>query len=262
MTREAVAAGRPDLVVWPETAVPSYLRYDDMSWTAVTSLTRATGVPLLTGFPDARPDGRGGHLNFNSSSVVLPSGALSGSYDKVHLVPCGERMPFQGWLPFLGRMDFGQAEWTPGSHTRYLGAGAARCGVLICFESIFTSIARDEVRGGANLLVNITNDEWFGPRAAPWQHASMAVLRAIENRTGLVRCANTGVSFLVDPDGTIREATPVFRPATVLGDARLGTGGTFYTRHGDWLPLSAMWLCIALLGWSVAFSRLTRAPRE
>ncbi|HVP39184.1 MAG TPA: apolipoprotein N-acyltransferase, partial [Candidatus Saccharimonadales bacterium] len=255
----AAAEERPQLVVWPETAVPSYLRYDDLAYAHVTSLARELRLPILTGFPDARPDGRGGHLDYNSSSVVLPSGELDGLYDKVHLVPFGERMPFQRWLPFLGRLDFGQAEWTPGAQARPLDAGVARCGVLICFESIFTSIAREEVRSGADLLVNITNDEWFGRRAAPWQHASMAVLRAVENRTGLVRCANTGVSFLVDPDGTVRRATAVFQAAVVVDSVRLGQGGSFYTRHGDWLAYGLLGLCAALLAAGAAASRLTAA---
>ncbi|MBI5835775.1 MAG: apolipoprotein N-acyltransferase [Candidatus Eisenbacteria bacterium] len=257
-----VAARRPELIVWPETAVPTYLRYDDRAFTQVTGLVARLGIPLLTGFPDARPDAVAGRAIFNSSSVVVPPGQLDGFYDKMHLVPFGERIPFQRFLPFLGKFELGQAEWMPGEHARALNAGPARAGVMICFESIFTDIARAEVRDGADLLVNITNDEWFGPRTAPWQHASMAVFRAVENRTGLVRCANTGVSFLVDPDGSIRAATPVFRAATVVEDARLGSGGTFYTRHGDWLPRAWMTLCVAQLAWCAVASLLTRGRRR
>lgn len=254
---EELARRKPDLIVWPETAVPSYFRFDPEAFRVVTDLARRVRIPLLTGFPDARVGGGDRPLSYNSATVLDSTGRLERIYDKMHLVPFGERMPFQKTFPFLGRLDFGQAEFMPGETPAALDAGPARAGVLICFESIFSEPSRSEVLAGANLLVNITNDEWFGARHAPWQHASMAVFRAVENRTGLVRCANTGISFVVDPDGRIRAATPAFESRLLLESVQLQVRESAFTRRGNRFALMMLWACALGCAGGAARSRLT-----
>lgn len=254
---EEVARRNPDLIVWPETAVPSYFRFDPEAFRVVTDLARRVRIPLLTGFPDARLGGGDVPLSYNSATVLDSTGRLERIYDKMHLVPFGERMPFQRLFPILGRLDFGQAEFTPGKSPLVLQAGPARAGVLICFESIFAEPSRSEVHSGADLLVNITNDEWFGARHAPWQHASMAVFRSVENRVGMVRCANTGISFVVDPDGRIRASTPAFQTRLVVERVQLKASDSAFTRVGNRFASIMLWgLILGSMG-GAARSRLT-----
>jgi apolipoprotein N-acyltransferase len=125
--------------------------------------------------------------------------------------------------------------------------------VLICYEAIFPKLSRDLANGGANLLVNITNDAWFGRSSAPHQHLSMAVLRAVENRIPIARCANTGISAFIDTRGRILQKTGLYEDETLVSTLRLGKGTTIYTRHGDWFA----WSCVAIsfLGFAYALVR-------
>jgi apolipoprotein N-acyltransferase len=242
MSRQSLQL-RPDLIVWPETATGSYLRRDPVAQFAVRAVVDSSGVPLLTGYPDYRvlPDDQG-YLSTNSAGLFLPGRGLVNQYDKMHLVPFGERMPFQRWLPMLGDMDFGQAEFTPGESVVLLAAPPDTAGVLICFESIYPEISREARARGANLLVIITNDEWFGKTGALYQHASMSVFRAVENRLPLARCANTGLSFFVDTRGRVYEGGGAFtREIRVARIDRFGPR-PLYSRWGDW----AGWICLIL----------------
>src|SRR5206468_8962634 len=180
----------------------------------------------------------------NSAGLFLPDGTTSPRYAKRHLVPFGERMPFQWFLPGLGKIDLGQAEWTAGTEPVVFPSEAGPFAPLVCFESIFPDLAREDVRRGAAWLVNITNDEWFGNSAALYQHAAMAVFRAVESHVPLLRCANTGLTLLADANGRVTDRAPVFQPAIVSG--RLGRPGlpTPYTRLGDW-PGAAAVLAVA-----------------
>lgn len=208
-TRQALAL-EPQLVVWPETATGSYLRRDPVARHAVESFVDSTGVPILTGFPDVRWAAPDRPAVTNSAGTFLPGRGIREVYDKVHLVPFGERLPFQWLLPWLGEIDLGQAEFQPGAGVVLLPGADRRVGVLICFESIFPDDTRAARRDGATLLAVLTNDEWFGDSAALSQHASMSVFRAVETRLPLVRCANTGLSFFVDPRGRLHERTGAF----------------------------------------------------
>jgi len=246
------------LVIWPETATPTLLLMDPANYGYVKSAAAMIRRPILTGFPDtdldppAPPPGTEPvRRYFNAAGLILPGEGVVESYRKMRLVPFSEWMP----IPGLNRVNFGQSNFTPGDTLHVFtglgsaqGNGGARFAVLICFESIFPDLARDFVRHGARFLVNITNDQWFGRSPAPYQHLTMAVFRAVENRVGVARAANTGVSGLIDRTGRIREATGLFVPATVTGSVDVGTGETFYTRHGDWiLLLSAALLALAVL---------------
>lgn len=234
---------RPDLIVWPETALPFYVRLEPAKLYRVFALVRQAGVPLLLGYPDAKLTTQGSVITHNAAGLILPNGTIAAQYEKIHLVPFGERIPFQEIFPFLGRIDLGQAEWTPGdAYTVFTLRGPA-FSVLICFESIFPELARRFAGAGAQFLVNITNDEWFGRTAAPWQHSDMAILRCAELGMGMARCANTGVSMFVDPYGRVTGETLLFREATLTGRVALSTGSTFYAQWGDAL----IFLCLGLV---------------
>lgn len=216
LSREAIARGAR-FVVWPETATGTYLRQDLAQRSRLQAFVDSTGVPILTGYPDYRFTSPTEYRSWNAAAVFWPGTGIGPQYAKIHLVPFGERMPFQRMFPALGRLELGQAEWTPGTDPSPLPTPLGPAGVLVCFESIFTDPARAEVLRDARMLVNITNDEWFGRSGALWQHAAMSVFRAVEHRLPVLRAANTGLTFFVDPWGRIVDSGPVFEDYTALG---------------------------------------------
>ncbi len=243
---------RVDLVIWPETATGSYLRKQPEQAVAVAAFVRRTGVPVFAGFADFDFDAAGGRHYYNAAGLFTATGPAPAVYAKRHLVPFGERMPFQRLFPALGRIELGQAEWTPGRGQVMFEAGGAPFGALICFESIFPRLAREDVRAGARWLVNITNDEWFGNSAALYQHAAMARFRAIENHVPLARCANTGLTVMIDAYGRITGRLPVFRPGVLVAAVPVPGPRTWFTRIGDWpsglaLLAALVWSALALL---------------
>jgi apolipoprotein N-acyltransferase len=237
---------RPVLVIWPETATGSYLRKQVDQALAVARFTARARVPVFTGYADFAygPDGR--PRVYNAAGVFAPDGAEGPMYAKRHLVPFGERMPFEWLVPGLAKLDLGQAEWVPGRGTVLFPSEAGPFACLICFESIFPELARADVQSGARWLVNVTNDEWFGNGAALVQHAAMANFRAVEHHVPLARCANTGLTELIDANGRVTRRLPVFVPGVLEG--RLSQAGppTLYTRIGDW-PGLACALALVLL---------------
>ncbi len=247
MTREAAASKpKPAVILWPETSLPFYVRLEPVKLRRLLDLAREVGVPILAGYPDARLDPNGDVLTHNAAGLVLPSGSISGQYEKIHLVPFGERIPFQGLFPFLGTLDLGQAEWTPGTRAVVFSHAGPAFGVLICFESIFPDHTRKFALEGAQYLVNITNDEWFGKSAGPIQHADLAILRSVELGLGIARAANTGVSMLIDPYGRVEARTPLFVEAVLIGDVKAGIGPTLFTQWGDWLTALSIGLMLVL----------------
>jgi apolipoprotein N-acyltransferase len=248
LTERAAAAGA-QLVVWAETAVPSYLLHDPEMLEWISGLAATDHVFIYAGFPDAWLEPDGAALRYNSSGLFGPEGQLIDRYAKHHLLPIGERMPFQGLVPALGKIDVGQAEWMPGEPPRPLlveaAGGPFTFAGLICFESIFSDLARGAVRGGAQYLVNITNDGWFGASAGPRQHAAMARLRAAECGVPLVRCANNGISFLTDDRGAILVRAGLDQRTFLEADLPPGTRSTLFVRAGAW-PLAGF-----LLAWSI-----------
>jgi apolipoprotein N-acyltransferase len=240
----------PDLVVWPETAAPSYLLHEPEDLARVADVARETGTPILTGCPDLEivPGERGNARVYNAAILVLPDGVVADRYAKIHLVPFGEFIPFETVFPVLKRVDFGEADFSPGKRRVVFATAKVRFSVLVCFESIFPRLARQFVADGAELLVNITNDVWYGRTSMPFQHAAMAPMRAIENRRSLARSANSGVSLLCDPFGRVLASLPIFERGYLVADLPLVVERTFYTRHGDLFP----WAATALAGIALA----------
>jgi apolipoprotein N-acyltransferase len=244
MTLEAAPQSPENaIVIWPETATPTLLLQDGGNFALVQGVAAQVRRPILTGFPDRRlfrdVDGKDIEARYyNAAGLLIPGRGVVETYAKIKLVPFSEWMP----VPGLNRVNFGQSNFTPGDSLlvfqglkQWPKGSGHRFGVLICYESIFPGMSRALIRSGADFLVNVTNDQWFGRSPAPYQHLTMCVFRAIENRVGIARAANTGVTCLIDPTGRIQQATELFQPAVVQGNVQLVKGQTFYTRYGDWI---------------------------
>lgn len=221
-----------DLVIWPETALPDFLRASRPSYELVKSVAGA-GVPLLVGSMDVALS-ENGRTYFNSSILIGTNGIEIAKYDKQHLVPFGEYVPFPGLMRKFTPIDvdFGRGD---GSTLLQLPGGAS-FSALICFEDIVAPLSVQAVRTGARWLVNQTNDAWFDPSAQSEQHLAHAVFRCIENRVPMARCGNTGVTCLIDAYGGIERNLAIRTKGFTTGEFHprpVGLGKTFYTRNGD-----------------------------
>ncbi len=234
------------LAVWPETAMPFYFQEEGPSRKYVLDLAAGLHVAILLGSPSYYYDSRGVVHYRNSAFLVGPDGSLRGRYDKMHLVPFGEYMPWGGLTAWARDFLPTAGDFSAGTSARPLESGPFRIGVMICFESIFPEIARQEVLAGANILAVITNDAWFGRTAAPVQHADMAVFRAVETRRWVVRAANTGISRIISPAGEIQAETSLFQPCFITRLAGLNAGITPYCRYGPYwfLGLNLLFILI------------------
>jgi len=222
-----------DLVVWPETALPFYYGMDPGPSNRVDALVRKAGTFFLIGMPAARP-GDQGFQYYNRACMLSPLALPTGYYDKHHLVPFGEYVPFRRLFRFAEKLTAGAGDFSKGETGPVpLKFGTGTTGVLICFEILFPDIARGFVRNGAGILTTITNDAWFGRTQAACQHFSIAVFRAVENRRSVVRAANTGISGFIGPAGNILEKTDIFTASALARQVPVMSGSTFYTRHGD-----------------------------
>jgi apolipoprotein N-acyltransferase len=258
LTRQALESGaRPELVIWPETAVPTRLRHRPQLMGLLAEFCAANRLALLTGANDGETRQGDGGKPYNGSFLFTGAGLVD-DYRKVRLVPFGERVPGQRWLPLLGRINLGQAEFAPGTD---LGAGwlprpggdSLRFSWSICFEGNFAEPTRTMVRDGAALLTNQTNDAWFGTSRELDQHLALSRLRAVETGRWLVRACNNGYSAAVDPQGRVAQILPKGGSGVLAVSVPLRAGDTFHTRFGDLLPrlclLGASWgLLLALLG--------------
>ncbi len=238
-----------ELVVWPEASAPYVfaadaiydrepeLLADDRQWRdRMLLFVRELRVPLLFGSAvlDPRPVGRGEIWTAKNRALLLsPAGEVEGYYDKRVLVPFGEYVPLARLLFFVEKLVPGMGMFEPGTEPIIFAAARGRFGVLICYEGIFPGLSRDLVRGGASFLVNITNDGWFGDTAGPHQHLAIAAVRAVETRRPLVRVANTGISAVVDPDGSLRGVVPLGQAGVETLEIAWSDRETFYARHGD-----------------------------
>jgi len=245
------AAEKPGLIVWPESAVPFFLRRERDLSDRVFRLAEQTGIPMLVGSPDVGEDGR----IYNTAFLVEKHEQIQGRYDKRHLVPFGEYVPLHQLFFFLDKLVVGIGDFGRGQQATVFSLDGARFSVMICYEVIFPGEVREFVRQGAEFLANVTNDAWFGRSGAPYQHLAMAAMRAVENGTYLVRAANTGVSAVIAPSGQILIQSEIFTEAALLGTVHPRRGETPYTRYGDvlaWIALvflAAYTLALVRAGW-------------
>jgi apolipoprotein N-acyltransferase len=227
-----VAEEKPDLIIWPETATPFFFQDAKEYQPFVLDIPKKTGAFLLFGTPSYKIQKRKVN-HYNSAYLVSPSGELVGKYDKIHLVPFGEYVPLQDLLFFIGSLGEGIGDFKSGKEIFNFSLPQGQFGVLICFEIIFPDLSRRFVKKGANFLVTITNDAWFGRTSAPYQHFSMATFRAVENRVFIARAANTGITGFIDPRGKILKQGGIFTEEAMTGTIRLSNQKTFYTLYGD-----------------------------
>jgi apolipoprotein N-acyltransferase len=230
---------QPDLVVWPETAAPFYfLRNSELTEMVIEGI-RHTGTHFLIGSPSYIHIGnKPGY--YNSVYLIRPDGKIQGKYDKAHLVPFGEYVPLKKWLPFIGKIVAAVGDFQPGQKGNTIPWKNYKLGVQICYEIIFPDLSRAMVKNNAALLVNVTNDAWYGQSSAPYQHFSMTVFRAVENRRALIRSANTGISGFVDPAGRIVAQTPLFQEKVITRTIPVIHEKTFYTRFGDVMAITCI----------------------
>jgi apolipoprotein N-acyltransferase len=255
----AARENRPDLIVWPESATPFYFLYDIRPSELVFEGIQQTATDHLIGSPSfVQTDNRVEY--YNSAYLINPNMKHMGKYDKAHLVPFGEYVPFKKWLPFLGKIVAQVGDFRPGKKGETLPWRNYQLGVQICYEIIFPGLSRALVRNNASLLINITNDAWFGKTSGPYQHFSMTVFRALENRRALARAANTGISGFIDPAGRILASTPLLQETTMTRALPLLKEKTFYTRFGDMFAQTC--LVLALLVTAVEIIKFTLNLRK
>ncbi len=226
----------PSLVVWPESPAPFFTN-DPAFRDALANLARESGAWVLSGSlgqGDVNRPMEHSSETYNSGSLFNPQGKLVARYDKVHLVPFGEYVPFRKLFSFASGLTEQVGEFNRGVSRQPLQAGDQSLGVFICYESIFPDEVRQFARNGAQVFANISNDGWYGDSGAYAQHLRQARMRAIENSRWLLRDTNTGVTAAIDPYGRIVASLPRKLRAALPAPYALTSVTTFYTRHGDW----------------------------
>lgn len=248
LTERLRSSARPDLIIWPEAAIPGYVQNEPEWDRAIASIARSSHTPILAGGLYADIRGPGDFDYFNAAMLYDSTGDWRSQpvYKKHFLVPIVERVPFlpPQWfrkLSFFG--GFGR-----GTDYPVYQVGIGRFGVAICYESAFEEAARAYRRGNADFLVNITNDAWYGLTSAPYQHESHLVIRAIETRMGIARGANSGISELLDPLGRAYLATKLEQQTVVAGVLRTSDVIPLYVRWGDWVGIGVVVITLGLAG--------------
>jgi apolipoprotein N-acyltransferase len=238
LTRAAAASGA-QLIVWPESSTPFVFEEDPVRSEQLRGLARTLNVSLLVGSEDVVREPVGPPRIYNAAFAIGPDGRTVGVYRKVHLVPFGEYVPLSQLLFFARPLVERVGEFSAGDAVTLLPVAGVRASTAICYEIIFPELVREGVSRGSELLTTITNDAWFGPSSAPYQHFEQARLRAVEQGRYLVRAANTGVSGIVDPYGRVLAQTPIFERQMVVGQVRAIRDRTIYSRVGD----AFAWAC-------------------
>lgn len=249
--RQASVSGTPDLIAWPESPA-SFLDSDQAYRNFIEHLARSSSAPVLSddlSFAGRNSDG--GYNLYNSASFFKEDGSYGGRYDKIHLVPFGEYVPYKPLFFFAGHLLDG-LPFIPGTQRVLFDDHGHKYGTFICYESIFGDEIRQFVGNGAQVLVNLSDDGWYGDTSAPWEHLDMVRMRAIENNRWVLRSTNTGVTASIDPYGRIVDQMPRHVRGALLAKFNFTDGITFYTRHGDWIA----WICAVLTGVLVGVSVL------
>jgi apolipoprotein N-acyltransferase len=249
-----------DLIVWPESPSPFYTS-DILFRDAVSSLARQAQTWVVAGSigitPAMHSEGAGSQI-FNSAALVSPAGEWVGRYDKMHLVPFGEYLPFPQLFAFAGGLTKEVGEFQRGVSRTPLDAGGQKLGLFICYESIFPDEVREGPLQGSDVLVNISNDGWYGDSGAWKQHLQQTQMRAIENDRWLLSATNTGMTASIDPYGRIVAATPRKERTALAAPYALVSGTTFYTRHGDWFA----YLCAIISAGAIVARFLSRTSSK
>ncbi len=263
LTRRAAKEGA-QLIVWPELSVPLCFScsdpLDNQFKKRLLYYVRQTGRTLLLGTSESSVQDEKTEY-YNAALGLQPSLAIT-EYHKMHLVPFGEYTPYPGLFGFIKRMTHAIGELTPGDTTTLHNFGPLSFGSPICYEIIFPDLVRRFVKNGANFLVTITNDGWYGPTSAPYQHFAIAVFRSVENRRFLLRAATTGVSGIIDPWGRVVQKSKIMTETFLTGRVTPGRDLTFYARHGDLFSLTSLTLTLLAFILSIFFGRHVRQRKR
>lgn len=234
----------PDLVIWPETATPIFLTFPGVYQNRVYALAQRINSPIFTGTPIYDRKKR---EIYNGAVLIEPKKGITQEYRKIHLVPFGEHIPFDQHIALFKKIDLGGGDYTPGTRFTVFRTGDLKFSCLICFESIFPELSRTFVNDGAGLLVNITNDGWFGKISGSQQHNDMAILRTVENGVPLVRCANTGISMVVDKYGRVLTESSLFTQNFILHHVSIIPDKTVFRYIGNAVPILSLLIATLLL---------------
>jgi apolipoprotein N-acyltransferase len=229
----------PGAIVWPEVPAPFSLQDPDFAARA-RQIAVQSGQDFLVGVEDWKHNAAGNWIATNSAVLLDSSGQRVFTYDKIHLVPFGEYVPLRRWLTFAGKLTADIGDFTPGTEYRIGHLPGGTFGVFICYEAVFPGEVRHFAANGAELLINISNDGWFGRSAAPAQHVMMARVRAVENRRWLLRDTNNGFTVDIDPYGRTVAELPTDVRGELDAPYDFRSGLTLYARFGNWLA----WLCV------------------
>ena len=254
-----LAGRQPDIIIWPETATPSYIRYNRYGYRDfIQRRVDSLGIPLLTGTPDVRMEtdtvtGGIGSKTYNAAVLFEPGESISQVYRKIKLVPFAEFIPYRNIFGFFSELELGQGEYTPGTEYtvfQYSDSRGGNMSTAICYDSSFPKLIRRFRQQGAEWLAIITNDAWFGNSSGPYQHARLAVMRAVENRMPVARSANTGISMVIDPWGRVQKKLPLHEQGVLTGTLRTGIARPFYSKYGEVFGFVITLIGLAGLGWS------------
>lgn len=251
----STAAAQPGLIVWPESPAPFFTN-DARFRDTLSQMARETNAWIITGAIGSNEL----HPNadapiFNSAALISPRGEWVSRYDKVHLVPFGEYLPFPRLFSFAGGLTKEVGQFEHGSSRRPLDAGGERLGVFICYESVFPDEVRQSANQGAQAFVNISNDGWYGDSGAYAQHLNQTRMRAIENSRWLLSATDTGVTASIDPWGRIAARIPRKERKALVAPYALTSVTTFYSRHGDWFACACAIISLGALIARFAFSK-------
>jgi len=239
---DSLAPGSADILILPESPAPKLFQSDEWYRRAMENLARRypLGLVLSNIYFEERQDGDEAY--FNSAFFIAGDGSLSGVYDKIHLVPFGEYIPLKKLLFFAETVSSEIGGFSAGGELRILTLGGRPANAVICFEAVFPDLVRRFVARGSQVIVNLTNDGWYGVSAAPYHHLEIARLRAVENRRYFLRAANTGFSAVIEPTGRIAASTGLASEAICLGWFGFIEEKTFYSRYGNVFA----WLCVII----------------
>lgn len=224
----------PDIIIWPETAVPFFFGEDKIYTQELVDFQNQLNAYLLFGSILVKEKKDNNYYRLSNSAVLLDrDGKVSYTYDKIHLVPFGEYVPLQNILFFINKITVGIGDYIGGESYVRAQTELGDFATLICYEIIFPGLVRKFYSDGGDFMVNITNDAWFGRTTGPYQHFSMAVFRAIENRKPVLRAANTGISGIINSSGRIVSKIELFEKAVLTDEVKTDSTRTFYSKYGD-----------------------------
>jgi apolipoprotein N-acyltransferase len=239
------ADSSPSIIVWPETAVPFFFMADASYSRKLVEFQNHLNSYLLFGSVLVKGKKGNRYLLANSAVLLDEAGKVTYTYDKIHLVPFGEYVPLQKILFFINKLVVGIGDYVHGNQHLRAETPSGAFAPLICYEIIFPGLVRKFYSNGGDYMVNMTNDAWFGKTSGPYQHFSMAVFRAVENRKPVIRAANTGISGFIDSNGRIIAQTGLFQKAILTEDIRTDSTVSFYAKYGD--LFSYIWIVFSVI---------------